>query len=274
MHAEANAVTVLDGDCHSRLGDPVAVRVERIDLQRVTGGESRQSPVPAANLQHPLAIKVRHRSDRGGLRALGIAHLHDGENMRLASMDTTDVKAFFDRVASDWDTMRIAYYDERVIDRLADFAELTPDMVVADVGTGTGFVAAGIAPRVERVIAIDISERILDVARRNLDQLGIANVELREGDVTALPLADDSVDAAFANMVLHHAEDPAAMLTEMARVVRPGGVVAICDEVEHQWAWMREEHADIWLGFTPEQVHSFFAAAGLEPPALEALGRQ
>lgn len=189
-------------------------------------------------------------------------------------MNTADVKAFFDRVASDWDTMRIAYYDERVIERLGDFADLTPDMVVADVGTGTGFVAAGIAPRVAKVIGIDISERILEVARHNLDELAIDNVDLREGDITALPLADNSVDAAFANMVLHHAEDPAAMLTEMARVVRPGGVVAICDEVEHPWEWMREEHADIWLGFTPEQVHGFFAAAGLESPSLEALGRQ
>jgi ubiquinone/menaquinone biosynthesis C-methylase UbiE len=189
-------------------------------------------------------------------------------------MNTADVKAFFDSVASDWDTMRIAYYDERVIDRLGDFAQLTPDMVVADVGTGTGFVAAGIAPRVAKVIGIDISERILDVARSNLDELGIDNVELRDGDITALPVADDSVDVAFANMVLHHAEDPAVMLTEMARVVRPGGVVAICDEVEHPWAWMREEHADIWLGFTPEQVHAFFATAGLESPSLEALGRQ
>jgi hypothetical protein len=49
-------------------------------------------------------------------------------------MNTADVKAFFDRVASDWDTMRIAYYDERVIERLGDFADLTPDMIVADVG--------------------------------------------------------------------------------------------------------------------------------------------
>ncbi len=49
-------------------------------------------------------------------------------------MNTAEVKAFFDRVASDWDTMRIAYYDERVIDRLGDLADLTPVMVVADVG--------------------------------------------------------------------------------------------------------------------------------------------
>ncbi len=189
-------------------------------------------------------------------------------------MTTADVKAFFDRVASDWDTMRIAYYDERVIDRLAEFAQLTPDMVVADVGTGTGFVAAGIAPRVARVIGIDISARILDVAGKNLQELGIANVELHEGDISVLPLPDDSVDAAFANMVLHHAEDPSVMLAEMARIVRPGGTVAICDEVQHPWAWMREEHADIWLGFTAEQVHEFFGAAGLPEPSLEALGRQ
>jgi hypothetical protein len=80
VHAEANAGTVLVGDCHCRLGDPVAVRVEGIDLERVTGGESRESPVPAANLQHPPAIKVRHRGYRGGLRALGISHLHDGHD--------------------------------------------------------------------------------------------------------------------------------------------------------------------------------------------------
>jgi len=84
------------------------------------------------------------------------------------------------------------------------------------------------------------------------------------GDTTALPLDDDSVDAACANMVLHHAEDPAAMLTEMARVVRPGGVVAICDEVEHPWEWMREEHADIWLGFTPELSASDFVQDALQ----------
>ena len=75
-------------------------------------------------------------------------------------------------------------------------------------------------------------------------------------------------------MVLHHATDPAAMLREMARVVQPGGTVAICDEVTHPCAWMREEHHHVWLGFSDEQVHAFFAAAALGPPSLEVLGRQ
>jgi ArsR family transcriptional regulator len=83
------------------------------------------------------------------------------------------------------------------------------------------------------VVAVDNSPAMLDVARDNLAQLRIDNIELRVGDLTGLPLDDDSVDAAVANMVLHHAEDPPGMLAEMTRVVRPGGWVAITDAVEH-----------------------------------------
>lgn len=192
----------------------------------------------------------------------------------MTELSAAAVKAFFDDVASDWDTMRLSYYDERVIERMVAAAGLDASMTVADVGTGTGFVAAGVAPRVARVVAIDVSPEMLSVAADNLARLGVHNVELRPGDSAALPLADDSVDAALANMVLHHAEEPAAMLAEMARVVRPGGTVAICDEVEHPYAWMRDEHADVWLGFTSEQITEWFAAAGLHELSLEALGMQ
>jgi ubiquinone/menaquinone biosynthesis C-methylase UbiE len=70
------------------------------------------------------------------------------------------------------------------------------------------------------------------VARGNLRALGVSNVDLVVGNIAGLPLEDGSVDAAFANMVVHHAEDPAPMLREMARITTPGGTVAIVDEVE------------------------------------------
>jgi ubiquinone/menaquinone biosynthesis C-methylase UbiE len=82
------------------------------------------------------------------------------------------------------------------------------------------------------------------------------------------------VDAIFANMVLHHAEDPTVMLREMARVAKPSSVVAVVDEVEHPYAWMREEHADVWLGFMLEQVEGFFSEAGLTNYGYESLGMQ
>jgi ubiquinone/menaquinone biosynthesis C-methylase UbiE len=168
-----------------------------------------------------------------------------------------------------------AYYDEHVIEKMAEISGVGKDSEVADVGTGTGFVAAGIAPRVKRVVGVDNAPAMLEVARGNLTALGVSNVALMAGEVERLPLDDGSVDAAFANMVLHHAEHPTAMLREMAQVVRPGGRVAITDEVEHLYAWMREEHADVWLGFGREQVEHFFAAAGLsEGYGYEALGMQ
>jgi ArsR family transcriptional regulator len=185
-----------------------------------------------------------------------------------------DVKAFFERVAADWDGMRLAYYDERVIEKMVEISGVGGATTVADVGTGTGFVAAGVASRAGRVAAVDNSRAMLDVARANLDALGLPNVELIEGEVTALPLASGSVDAAFANMVMHHAEEPAAVLEEMARVVKPGGSVAVVDAVEHRYEWMREEHADIWLGFGREQIEGLFGAAGLEELGYESLGMQ
>jgi ubiquinone/menaquinone biosynthesis C-methylase UbiE len=185
-----------------------------------------------------------------------------------------DVQAFFERVATNWDTMRLAYYDERVIEKMAEVASVDERSEVADVGTGTGFVAAGLAPRVKRVIGIDNASAMLRVARENLDALSVSNVELLVGDLAGLPLADKSVDAAFANMVLHHAIDPAAMLEEMARIVRPGGAIVITDEVEHHYEWMREEHADVWVGFTLEQVEGFFREAGLADYRYDSLGMQ
>lgn len=170
-------------------------------------------------------------------------------------------------MATDWDTIRLAYYDESVIEwmsaRSGISGETAHSMRVVDVGPGTGFVAAGLAPRVERVIGVANSPAMLRTARENLDALGTENVELLQGNLAALPLNSGSVDAAFANMVLHHAEDPAAMMSEMARVVRPGGSVVITDEVAHSYEWMRHEHADVWLGFSEEEVASFFEKAGL-----------
>jgi ubiquinone/menaquinone biosynthesis C-methylase UbiE len=189
-------------------------------------------------------------------------------------VNAAQVKAYFERVASEWDAMRLAWYDERVIDELAARARVRRSSTVLDVGTGTGFVAAGLAPRVAAVVAVDHARAILDVAAGNLANLGIANVDLREADLVSLPLSDDSVDAAVANMVLHHAEDPAAMLSEMTRVTRPGGWVAVTDEVEHRYEWMRAEHADVWLGFSEDQVAGFFGAARLRRYGYAPLGMQ
>ncbi len=93
-------------------------------------------------------------------------------------------------------------------------------MVVADVGAGTGFIAAGLAPLVRRVYVVDGSAAMLDVARKNLS--GFENIEYHQADGLELPFPDESLDAVFANMYLHHCPDPLAAIREMVRVLRPG----------------------------------------------------
>jgi ubiquinone/menaquinone biosynthesis C-methylase UbiE len=103
-------------------------------------------------------------------------------------MKAKEVKEFFERVASDWDAMRLAYYDERVIEKMAEVSGIGEVSEVADVGTGTGFVAAGLAPRVKRVVGIDNAPAMLEVARKNLQALGASNVDLVVGEASRLPL--------------------------------------------------------------------------------------
>jgi ubiquinone/menaquinone biosynthesis C-methylase UbiE len=189
-------------------------------------------------------------------------------------MDSRQVKEFFERVSQEWDEMRSSFYNEDIIDALAGHAAVGSGSTVVDVGTGTGFVAGGLAARVRAVTGVDSSPAMLAVARDNMAALGAGNVVFAEARVEALPLPDDSVDAAVANMVLHHAADPVAMLMEMARVVRPGGMVAITDCVEHGHEWMRTEQADVWLGFSPEEIAGFFASSRLAGHGYASLGTQ
>jgi ubiquinone/menaquinone biosynthesis C-methylase UbiE len=191
-----------------------------------------------------------------------------------AVVDSADVKAFFERVSTNWDDMRSSFYNADVIDALALHGRVDASSRVVDVGTGTGFVAVGLASRAGSVTGVDNSAAMLTVAADNIAACGLGNVSFVSGEIDRLPLDNDSVDAAVANMVLHHAPDPAAMLTEMARVVRPGGAIAITDEIEHDYEWMRTEQADLWLGFTPDQVRDFFGQARLQEYGYTSLGMQ
>ena len=174
---------------------------------------------------------------------------------------TTASAAYFERVAGQWDTLRAGYFQEEVREAAIAHAYLRPEMTVADVGSGTGFMAAGLAPLVSHVYVLDGSAAMLEVARGNLAAL--TSVEFRQTDGHILPLADASVDAVFANMYLHHCPDPIAALQEMARVLKPGGRLAITDMDVHTHEWMRAEMADEWLGFDRGQIKAWLREVDL-----------
>lgn len=177
---------------------------------------------------------------------------------------------YFEQVAGSWDSLRAGYFGTQVRESAITKAYLRPEMVVADVGAGTGFIAAGLAPLVRRVYLVDGSPGMLDVARKNLSPFN--NLEFHIADGQELPFPDESLDAVFANMYLHHCPDPLGAIQEMVRVLRPGGRLVITDLDAHPYAWLKEEMADVWQGFDRTQVREWFKQAGLVNLVVDCTG--
>jgi len=187
---------------------------------------------------------------------------------RVLAERAARTQRFFEAVGPEWDALRKIFHDDllraRAITRL-----VAPELVVADIGTGTGVLALELARLGLRVVAIDSSPRMLEAAREKAEREGLAGIELRLGDAAALPLAEGEVDAALAHMVVQYLASPAEALREMARAVRPGGAVVVVDFLHHEQEWMRQELGVAWLGFTATEVAGWFQEARLVDFRLE-----
>src|SRR6202030_521771 len=174
------------------------------------------------------------------------------------------------------DRLRDELFGDRV--HLAALAALADaDSVAGDLGCGTGQMSAALAPFVGRVIAVDASAAMLQAAKRRLSAFD--NVDLRRGELEALPIDDTRLDAATLMLVLHHVPEPERALAEVARVLKPGGRVILVDMLPHDRDSYRQQMGHVWLGFSDDQLHRLLGDAGFEdlrivslPPDARAKG--
>jgi ArsR family transcriptional regulator len=139
---------------------------------------------------------------------------------------------------------------------------LLPPLDVVDIGCGDGFLAIEAAGWARSVVAVDRSAAVLARARALGDRRRASNIAWKRGEMERLPLSADSVDVALLSQALHHADDPARVLAEAHRVVRPGGRIVVLDLREHSEAWVASKLGDRWLGFSEKQLRELIAAAG------------
>jgi ubiquinone/menaquinone biosynthesis C-methylase UbiE len=122
-----------------------------------------------------------------------------------------------------------AIANEQAMDLLIKLTSATHTDTVLDVACGPGLVALAFAPHVAHVTGIDLTPAMIQRARTLQQERDIANVTWHIGDVTRLPYDDASFSMALTRYSVHHFPDPHAVLTEMRRVCRPGGTLAVVD---------------------------------------------
>ncbi len=157
---------------------------------------------------------------------------------------------------------------------LGALIELVPEDPAArwiDVACGPGVISRAMAGRVGSVSGVDLTPAMVEEAERRAHEEGIDNVSFALGDATALETPDASFDGAITRLSLHHIPAPARVVAEMARVVRPGGWIAVSDIAADRdgeaVAWREEierlRDPSHWACKTPERLREMGATAGL-----------
>jgi ubiquinone/menaquinone biosynthesis C-methylase UbiE/DNA-binding MarR family transcriptional regulator len=194
----------------------------------------------------------------------------DAERARQVLLDRRRRSAeFFSTSADRWDHLRRELFGDRA-DLLPLFGLLDPQWTVADLGAGTGGLAAVLAPFVFRLIGVDRSDAMLEEAARRLE--GVDNVELRVGELEALPIADAEIDLAVLSLVLHYTVDPREALEEAWRVLKPGGWLLVVELRAHdRGPEYGEAMGHVWPGFDDSRLAGWMKRAGFDSVCTEPL---
>ncbi|MBK1817162.1 ArsR family transcriptional regulator [Luteolibacter yonseiensis] len=134
--------------------------------------------------------------------------------------------------------------------------------VVADLGAGEGTLAQLLAQRAEKVIAVDLSPKMVEFGQDLAIRNGLTNLEYRIGDIEEPPIEDNSLDLAILSQALHHAEHPERALDAAFRILKPGGRIIVLDLLQHQFEEARELYADRWLGFAESELAAMLEKSG------------
>jgi len=171
---------------------------------------------------------------------------------------------FFNAIAQDWSRLRSEHLGGFALAPLLA-SRLPRSAMAADLGCGTGELLPVLLERAERVIGVDNSQRMLDLAAKALaGSPDAGRVSLRLGDLEHLPLGDAEAEAAMLSLVLHHLSSPPAALAEARRVLAPGGTLLLADFEKHAEEAMRARYGDRWLGFEAEELARWLQAAGFD----------
>ena len=250
-------------------------QADLIELRRA-GQKSLYRLAPAREIAAPLRDLLKRTREEIAEAAA------DDEALALILARRKDaLRAHFDELAGRFGRH---YVPGRSWKGLAEMLfRILPPMTIADLGAGEGSNALHLSRRAKKVIAVDNSEKMVAYGRSLAKKYKVKNLEYRLGDLEELPIDRGSCDLALFHQSLHHALHPERAIAEAARILVPGGQIAIVDLMRHRFEQARELYAHVWLGFSQVELALFLRDAGFtgleisivhkeeEPPYFETL---
>lgn len=170
----------------------------------------------------------------------------------------------FDARAREWDTSPRIAIASAVLEKLMAEAVLTEEMVVADLGAGTGLLSLPISRKVKRVIAIDTSSEMLTVLAEKAENNNINNIETLLYDISGSDEPDFKCDILISSMALHHIQDIEILFSHLEKILPENGLIAFADLNKEDGSF-HEDNTGVWhYGFTREELLSFSEKHGFK----------
>ncbi|MES2340964.1 MAG: metalloregulator ArsR/SmtB family transcription factor [Pseudomonadota bacterium] len=199
--------------------------------------------------------------------------LRDAERLQAVRAErSAEAGEYFARNAARWDEIRSLYVSETAVEAaVLKVAGPGPFKRLVDLGSGTGRMLTLLGPHAEAAVGLDLSQQMLNIARRHVADAGLERCELRHGDIFGTRLPGKSADLVVVHQVLHYLGDPAAAVREAARLVAEGGRLIIVDFAPHTLEFLREQHQHRRLGFAESEMERWLNEAGLTKVHASAL---
>lgn len=276
MELSIGEIAQVLGQSQPRVSRHVKILIDAELAERRKEGSWVFVSLGARDRVEPLFQLLDRWSERDGQDST-----YAGDAARLVAVRADRAAAaerYFTLHADEWDALRSLHVAESEVEaaigRALGVGQADGSSIgrLIDIGTGTGRMIELFGPSASQALGIDRSPEMLRLARVKLTEAGLQSAELRQGDMYSLPLPSGAAETVIIHQVLHYAQNPAAAVSEAARLLTPGGRLLIADFAPHEREDLRMRDAHVRLGFADDAVLKYLEEAGLEARVVEHLG--